>query len=413
MPIRNVNNESALATVLVGTETVPGDAVTPTARLLGDFTAAPGRGAIRRSEDTTGGYDRTVTIRRGQADPSGSYAEDMTFESYPMLMRWSVKGGGTGTSDGAVVPGYTYAKSPTFGSDDVDTFTALYGVEGLPWQATGNRFSEFTITADATDTDDNWKFSSTPFVRDADRLPGFEGTVTAGINTTTTTIEVLGAGWTVDQWAGAYVFVNYGSHIGPVRQVLSNTATVLTLETALETVPAGGSLIYISGLFPVIANPTYETITLEGTRFFLDRYNPTTSTIGTTDISERVLSFNVTQELSLARKRRMPGIIARVGRGAREISGTVRFEYDRWDEYAEWLGNDPVSLRIEKTGSEIDAATNTTKLARIDVERAVWDAWTNDEDNNNMTASLSFVAALPDTAPIATFTAKNELANLP
>lgn len=410
MPIRNVNNESALATVLVGTETVPGVAVTPTARLLGDFTAAPGRGAIRRSEDTTGGYDRTVTIRRGQADPSGSYAEDLTFESFPMLMRWSVRGGGTGTSDGAATPGYTYAKSPNFSVDDVDSFTALYGVPGLEWRATGNRFSEFTITADATDTDDNWKFSSTPFVRDADRLPGFEGLATGG---TTTTIIQTGAAWTINQWAGAYVYQDYGTHIGEVRQVLSNTADTLTLETALSTAAAAGDVFYISTQFPVIANPDYETITLEGTRFFLDRYNPTTSTVGTTDISERILSFNVTQESSLARKRRMPGIIARVGRGAREISGTVRFEYDRWDEYAEWMGNTPVSLRIEKTGSVINTGTNTTKMARIDVERAVWDAWTGDEDNNNMTVSLSFVAALPATAPIATFTAKNRLVTLP
>lgn len=410
MPIRNVPNESALATVLIGTETTPGVAVTPTARLLGDFTAAPGRGAIRRSEDSTGGYDRTATIRRGQEDPSGSYAEDMTFESYPMLMRYSVKGGGTGTSDGAATPGYTYTKSPTFNADDVDTFTALYGVEGLPWRATGNRFSEFTITADATDTDDNWKFSSTPFVRDAGRLPGFEGLATGG---TTTTIIQTGAAWTVNQWAGAYVFQDYGTHIGEVRQVLSNTLDTLTLETALSTAAAAGDVFYISALFPVIPNPDYETITLEGTRFFLDRYNAATSTVGTTDVSERVLSFNVTQEINLARKRRMPGIIARVGRGAREISGTVRFEYDRWDEYAEWIGNTPVSLRIEKTGSVINTPTSTTKLARIDVERAVWDAWTSDEDNNNMTVSLSFVAALPATAPIATFTAKNRLVTLP
>lgn len=410
MPILNVGNESALATVLIGTETTPGVAVAPTARLLGDFTAAPGRGAIRRSEDSTGGYDRTVTIRRGQADPSGAYAEDMTFESFPMLMRYAVRGGGTGVSDGNSVPGYTYAKSPTFSADDIDTFTALYGVEGLPWQATGNRFSEFTITADATDTDDNWKFSSTPFVRDADRLPGFEGVATGG--STTTIIQTL-AGWTVDEWAGAYVFQDYGSHIGDVRQVVSNTADTLTLETALSEEAVAGDVFYISALFPVIANPDYETITLEGTRFYLDRYDPVTSSIGTTDISERILSFNVTQALNLARKRRMPGIIARVGRGAREISGTVRFEYDRWDEYAEWLGDDLVSLRIEKEGSVIDAGAGTTKLARIDAERAVWDAWTNDEDNNNMTASLSFVAMLPETADIATFTGKNRLAALP
>jgi len=416
MAVTHIPNEAALQTVLIGTEVQPGVAVVPTARLLGEWSASPGRGAVRRSTDATGGYDRTATVRRQSADPDGSYAEDMTFESYPTLMRYAVKGGGTGTSDGNATPGYSYAKSPSFAADDTDTATILSGVPGLGWQSTGVRWDEFTITADSTDADDNWKFSATPFMRDVVRLPGsVDGVATAA---TATTITWGTGAYTANQLAGAYITLDPESHIGQVRQILSNTATAtgsttLTVSTAFDPVPAATVPFHIAGQFPVIANPDYETIKIEGARLFLDRYNAAISTLGTTDVSERILSFNITQTLNLARKRRLPGIIGRIGRGAREISGTVRFEFDRWDEYREWEEDDEISIRIEKAGSVIDAGANSRKLARIDVERAIWDAFTPDTDNNNMTMSLSFVALLPDNDPIATFTAKNRLATLP
>lgn len=412
MAVTHIPNEEALKTVLIGTELIPGTAVVPTARLLGQFSATPGRGAIRRSAESTGGYDRTVATRRAQGEPSGSYAEDLTYESYPTVMRYGVKGGGAGVSDANAVPGYTYAKSPSFAVDDIDTFSAQFGVEGLGWQATGVRWNEFTVTADSTDADDNWKFSATPFMREVVRLPGWaDGVATGG---SATTVVMTGAGWTVNQWAGAYVYQDYGSHIGEVRQVLSNTADTLTLAAPpLSSAAAAGDRFHIAGLFPVVPDADYETITLEGTRLFLDRYDPVTSSIGTTDVSERLLSFNVTQQLNLARKRRFPGIVGRTGRGAREISGTVRFEFDRWDEYRDWEEDTELSIRIEKEGSVIDPATGTRKLARIDVERAVWDAFTGDTDNNNMTMSLSFVGKVPASEPISTFTGVNRLPVLP
>lgn len=414
MAILNVPNEVAMKQVAIATEALPGVAVTPTHRLLLDFSATPGVGDLRASEDATGGYDRTNTIRRSQADPSGTMGGDLTYEEFAMLMQYAIKGGVAGVSDANATPGYTYTFSPTFNADDIDTFTAQFGAEGLPWQATGVRFNEVTITGDATDTNDAWQFSGTPFMRDVERLEGEEFVATgASVGNETTTVENTGASWTIDELVGQYIFKDYGTHIGEVRQIESNTATVITVSDAFSEAVVAGDVFYISAALPTIANPDYETIVTEGTQFFLDPYNSATSSVGTTEVTDRIVSFNVTQSLQLARKRRLSGIIGRLGRGAREITGTVRFEFDRWDEYKEWINNEEVSIRIQKVGSVIDSGASTNKLARIDVERAAWGAWTEDADNNNMTVSLSFRAYLPATGPIMTVAAKNQLATLP
>jgi hypothetical protein len=225
---------------------------------------------------------------------------------------------------------------------------------------------------------------------------------------------MTGAGWVVNDWQGAYVFLDYGTHIGEVRQVLSNTADTLTLGApVLPGAVGAGDVFYLSGLFPVIADANYESISLEGSKLFLDVYNPSASSIGTTDVSERVLSLNVTHALNLSGKRRLPGIIGRVGRGMRLITGTIRFEADRWDEWKAWEEDTRLSIRWEKEGSIIDPTEETTKLARIDIEKAVVDTITDDADNNNITHSVAFVGLLPESAPPATFVGKNALATLP
>jgi hypothetical protein len=223
-------------------------------------------------------------------------------------------------------------------------------------------------------------------------------------------ITVTGAAWTIDQFQGAYYFDQYGSGIGEVRMIASNTADTITLETALTDAPTAGDPFYVSSVFPAIANPDYDPIPMEGTTVYLDLYNASASTLGTTDISDRVLSFNVSQTLGLARKRRSSGIIGRMGRGGREVSGTLRFEFDRWDEYKKFIEDQEISIRIEQTGPVIDATAGTTQLARIDVERAAFDSWTEDEDNNNMTVSLTFVALLE--TPVWEVAVKTDLATI-
>ena len=403
----SIANEVANEVALFGTETIPGTAVTPTARLRGDLEITKSQG-IRRTEEATGQYDRLVNPTREPAAYAGTYGEPLTYESLPKLLRYGVAGGGAGSSLGSGA--YEYLQVPNGWADDIDSMTVEYGIEGRAFRSTGVRFSQFTISADTTNQDDNWMFSSQLFVRDKTRLPGgFEGTVDTA---TDSTVVVVGAAFEVDEYQDAWLYLDYGSGTGQVRKIASNTVDTLTLEgPALDPVPSAGEAIYISGLLPVIANDEEEAIVLEGTQFFVDPYNATTSTTGTTNVSDRILSFNLTEELNLAQKRRFSGIIAKVGRGARWFTGSVRFEADRWDEYMQWEEMDPVSLRIEKVGSEIGGGTR--KRARIDIERAFWDVYTEDADNNNRTCTLTFIAAIPEGTDIVQFDTINGLATLP
>jgi hypothetical protein len=51
------------------------------------------------------------------------------------------------------------------------------------------------------------------------------------------TLTRAGAGWTVDAYAGKYVWITDGPGIDQRREILSNTATVLTLVQAWATIP--------------------------------------------------------------------------------------------------------------------------------------------------------------------------------
>lgn len=405
--VTSIANEVANKVAYYGTETIPGRAVTPTAALTGELEITKSQG-IRRTEEATGQYDRLVNPTREPATFAGTYGETLSFESKPALERYGVAGGGVGVAlgDGA----YQYTKVPNGWADDIDSFTVEYGVEGLAFRSTGVRFSEFTISADSTGQDDAWMFSSNLFVRDKEKLPGgFMGALTA-VTEDTATVE--NAAWEINQYRDSYVFFDYGSGIGQVRKVLSNTADTLTLEgPPLDELPEVGSPVHVSALLTIVPEPERETIQLEGTKFFLDRWDRDASSVGTTEISDRMLSFNITEELNLAQKRRFSGIIAKVGRGARWFTGSVRVELDRWDEYDKWEDLTPISLRIEKEGSEI--AEGVRKRARIDVERAFFDVFTEDADNNNMTATFTFIAANPIGRDIVTFDTINALPALP
>lgn len=402
----SIPNEAAMRQVAVASETTAGTPVTGTMRLLGELTATPGIGAIRRSEDATGGYDRTAKIRRQTADPSGTYGGGLSFEELEAILQWSVSGAPTVTSGGSPAA-YTRVFAPSFATDDIKTFSAQYGVTGMPRQLSGARFTEITISGDATANESDWQVSGNLLMKSVDRLTGTTVTATGG---STNTVQDTGASWSVDQFKGQYIFRDPGSHAGEVRLIASNTSDTITVSQAFSTTVAAADVFYIAAALPSIAVPDYESIDVEGTKVYLDEYNPSSSNIGTTEISDRILSFSITQALNLATKRRMPGVIGRMGRGAREVSGTMRFEMDRDDEFMAWLNNKELSLRIMKEGSNINASN--TKLAQIDIERAVFDGETQDTDNNNMTVSMAFVALLPASDPVWQITTRTGVSTL-
>lgn len=410
MAIRNVTNEVSNKQVLYGTEIVPGEAVVPDGRLFGTWEASRSR-AIRRTEEATGGYDRFTAISREAETFSGSYREEPSYESLPNLLRYGLAGGDPVVADTEATIAYTRTQVPAPAVDDIDTATIVSGVEGLPFQATGVRWDEWTLSWTAANG--AWEFSANPVMRSFNRLPGsFEGVVT---NATTTSITMTGAAETLDAWVGSYIFIDFGTHIGPVRMVTDSTADTWTWDGALDVAPDAGSRFMVVPFLPIVAdNVEREIIKGDTLDVYVDLWKADGTAIGTTLVSDRILEFSLTQTLNLASKQRASGIIGRYGRGARWITGNVRFEFDRWDEYEEWDEDSWVSIRVEKHGSVIDETAGTDKMFRIDLEKVAWDVFTEDADNHNMTATLSYVAALPLGSPneILEVTTRNEVATL-
>src|SRR5690606_718310 len=158
--------------VLAGVESIPGVAVTPDFRLLGEFTASKSA-ALSRTPEATGGYDRLATPKRGAVSFSGSYSEAPTYVSLAQLLRVSLRGGDTVTIILGSNGRYQYSKSAYFDTDDVETMAVHESMPGLGFQATGVRFSDFNINMDAKETGGAWQYSAGQVrMHSYDDLPG-------------------------------------------------------------------------------------------------------------------------------------------------------------------------------------------------------------------------------------------------
>ena len=78
----HIRNETGLRRTLAGTEAIPGVAVTPDYRWLGDLTTSK-QAALVRTPENTGTYDGLVTPAREFPTYSGSYSERLTFSPSP------------------------------------------------------------------------------------------------------------------------------------------------------------------------------------------------------------------------------------------------------------------------------------------------------------------------------------------
>ena len=89
-------------------------------------------------------------------------------------------------------------------------------------------------------------------------------TVTANGSGSTTTI-VTGSAWTINQFSGYQVraLTGTGTNLGQVRLVLSNTATTITLQTALITTTASSDTFVIEPI-PFAQTLTYTGIATSG-----------------------------------------------------------------------------------------------------------------------------------------------------
>lgn len=406
-------NERQLVRTYIGTEAFLGTLVPPTLKLYGDLRLVRSRPLADRQEFAGTRFAKYTPVR-GAVSVDGTYTQPLTYEDLPILGRYSLVGGGTGVTDGNPTPGYTYTQSPSPTKFDIDYASGEYNFPGMPFSFTGLHWPEFTITGDIDDAEAVWKWNSTALALSKDLKAATSVTATGG---STTTIIKTAAGWTVSQFAGAYVLGKSGTagNIGQVREVLSNDATTLTLAGALPAAVVSTDVWEISGVFTAgIVDRTREPIDFPGTSLYLD----TASAIGTTPMLGRFISFSVTWANNTFGKRFAENTTGygRFGFGEHMVSGQIRFEFDRRAEYDDWasvVGVDK-KIRIQKIGSAINVAPNTFKTATIDILRAQYDAFTDDDRENNVTATITFQGFVDASAGIpAKIVTINKLATLP
>ena len=407
--ITKIPNDERNQQFYAAIESSPGvPATTGFYRVNGRLDIPVGSPPLADSDDVTGTFMSRGTPSRTIRIPSGNFSAPASYERLPWWARLAVVSGGT--PDVSAAPVYTYVQEPPLTVDDVNTATVMAGVEGNGFQYTGVRATEFNVAIDVDNTEGNWQISGTANAGGVDELPGSEiGVVTSA---TTTTVTVTGAGWTVDEWEGAFFFADFGSGTGEVRQIVSNTADTLTVSTAFSVAPAVGSDYRIAGLFPAGAPVlAEEKIANAGTKLWILPSGGTQT--ATNYIKNRIISANFNISSSLDAKvflENAPGTTSGIyGRGSLRISGSVRMEFDRYDELYAMKQLDELLIIAEQTGNEIETS-GVDKLARIEVTRAVWNEQTRDTRNNNLTQTLTFEGYY-DPVPFR-ITTRNGLATL-
>jgi hypothetical protein len=406
-----IPNEMQLSRFYGGTEVQLGTLVAPTFKFYGDLALNKARPLVDRNE-FAGTRFKDYTPVRGPIVVDGTYAQPLTYEDLAILLRYGMVGGVTPTDDGNTTHGYTYAYSPSSTRFDIDFMSGETGFPGMPFTFTGLHFPEFTISGDIDDSEAAWKWASKIMALTKDLKAFTSGTATGG---STSTVIKAAAGWTVNQFQGGFVRMLTGTvgNVGQVREIASNDATTLTIRGLFPSAVVNTDTFSISGVFTAgISDRTRETIDVPGTVVYMDAQG----SIGTTLVNGRVISFGATFASNSFGKRFMENTTgySRYGFGAFVVTGQVRVEFDRRDEYDNWVNSTATAIRIQKTGTTIDSGAGTTKLARIDIPDAQWDAFPMDNRNGNITATITFRGYVdPSLSYPGGITIKNKLSVLP
>lgn len=388
-----IPNETWARQAIYGYQSVPTTAVTPTRRFRGDWSSLSKPTNTTRPE-ATGLRARRVTPRQGPDEYSGTYAEDVAYQDFGSFLRPGLRSGGAGSLMDDASSVYTYSKSPNLESLDLDLLTVDHYVEGLGFRDIGVFFNEWNLAIDADDTDGVWKVSGTPMARSQVDLPGFfEGVATGG---TTTTVVMTGAGYVADAHIGKWVNIGV-NHTGYLRQIVDNDTTTLTFAPALPGAVTAGTAFRIEPNFTSgIAFPEVDLVPSYGTKVFLDA---DAEDIGTTQILGRVISTNVTVNHGAGDSKRFLEHLAnergRPSLGELMVTGQVRVELDRRDEFLAFRQNELRALRIQSPdGPLIETVSSVDVYHGIELDFPVmhFTDITKDERGNNLTATLSWEA---------------------
>jgi hypothetical protein len=371
-----------------GLEIIRGTKATPTNPWYG-MLALTRTQALADSNEYAGTFFQDYTPVRGAIDVAGPYQQNMSYED-PHLFRYAIKGGVTGTDDTNSVHGYTYDFTHTGSRDDLDTFSNEGGAPPMILEGQGLFFPEWTLSADIDDAQAVWKFSATAAGISLDRKAGLNDV--AATSGTTTTFVKSAWGLTISAWVGGWVHFKTGTagNIGLWREITANDATSLTFAAVTAAVTAADTVDVYAPYTAGISDRTREMIAAPGTTLYLD-----TGTIGTTLQSGRFISFSITSQINASYKRFLENTSTKsnkMDRGMVRVTGQVRLEFDRRQEWDAFTGLTAEKIRIKQTGSVIDSGAGTTKSITVDVLNAVFDSPTTDKRGNNVVATFPFRA---------------------
>lgn len=386
-----IPNSVALQTCYAGTEVYAGVPVTPTFKLYGEIEINARRPVTARSERNGTFFDRHTPIQ-GLMEVDGTYTQALTFEDLAILPRYCVNDAAAPLTDGETTPGYTNSYAPHPNRIRLDLATVEYGFPGLVEKASGLYFPEMTIRADTDDSEAEWEWSSRIRAISSElKADTLSDTATGG---STSTIVKTAAGWSTNAYAGMFVTMTGGAttaNIGHSREIVSNTATTLTVYGLFPSAVANTDTFTIGAAFTSgISERSREAIPAPGTKFFID---DSSAAIGTTQITGELISFDVTYNGAEAFKRFMENqntYAARLDQGAKVVSGQVRLEHSNRREVEKFKSMSDRALRFLQTGSVIDSGDPTYKHAQIDIYRAIWVDSTPSARANNLTRTYSF-----------------------
>jgi hypothetical protein len=388
MAIINVANDRQLVRAFAGIETTAGTSVAADFVLLGDLTMTETR-PLADIASFAGTYAQDYTVVYGPKDIGGTYSEPLTYEGLANTARLALAAGPAGVSDAQTTPSYLYTYNHGMTAPTRQSASLYYGFEEMPFLCTGVRFPAFNISCDIDDANAAWMLNvPTIYAGSKDLYMRYEGAATAA---TATTLTDSGAAWTVNQYAGGWVHIIGGTGKDQAREIVSNTATAVTVA-AWDVNPAAASVYLLTGPMPSLTVPSYRTIAAENTQVFVDDY--TGGTIGTTDESDRVISWNVGFEWPIQPKRFQgsgDGYDAKTGNGAIRVAGSIRMEFDSPKEFERFIGKEEVRLRFKQTDTQlINTSPATYRTAQIDVFKAALEAPAYDYRNSNMTQTINF-----------------------
>ncbi len=361
--------------------------------------------AILDDPDVTGTFVQDANPAKGLPVHSGTWGGVASYERLPSVYRSVLASGGSPTSGSS--PAWLYQKDSAITYDDADTYRFIFGVPGDLYFGSGVRYNNFNISGSIADANPMWNFGGDLSVLNHDQLPMELITATDG---DTAEVEMTGAGWDTDEFAGSYIYPNPDTNQPGARLIMGNTTDTITVSTPFAVTPVAGDKFLISGLPPAgVPTLVEEKIRFPGTKLFID---PASGTLGTTQIKHRFISFNVAWALNMDAKwfaEDVDGPSGIYGRGMLRVTTQIQLEADRPDEFRQLKALRELGVRIQQEGSEL--APGTRKMARIDLPRLTWTEKTKNTRNNNRTQTLAARAWYA--VPFVRTQVRNGLATLP